>query len=172
MYTIALADDQTKTKQIHRTLLKAVVGAGSPQCATASPLPHPDQSEDELSCDGDLLVLRHDAPQTTSTYTTAVTQTTPRLLRPQSAVAPTVPDPVVAPAVVTVGLPSAQGAPLPATYPNTDGGAIQRTTQSTAGHHPNVYHLPRPVGGGLVHGAANLPSPASNAVSALFRPWN
>lgn len=38
VYTIASHEYQTKTKQVHRTLLKAVVGAGSPEGASASPL--------------------------------------------------------------------------------------------------------------------------------------
>lgn len=170
VYTIAPANDLTKTKQVHRTLLKAVVGAGALDGA-AAPLPPPldePQSEDELLCD--LFVLRHEAPRAAPIQTAAVTQTTPRLLLPQVDQGSPVPGPSVAPAAV-IDFPSGHSAIPSATYPDTSEVAVRRTARSTAGQHSNVHHLPRSAGD-LVHGAVGLPDPVSNAVSALFRPWN
>ena len=46
--------------------------------------------------------------------------------------------------------------------------ASRRNVRPTAGHHSNPYHLPQSVAGEPIYS----PSLASNAVSALYRPWN
>lgn len=43
VYSIAPTDDQTKVRHVHRTLLKAVLGAESPSGAAASDPPLPDR---------------------------------------------------------------------------------------------------------------------------------
>lgn len=169
VYTVAPIDDQTKTKQVHRTLLKAVVGASPLEGNSTSPhqsLGQP-QSKDEM---GDDLFARNEAPPVTPTHT-VVTQAGPPLLHPQSAAAPTIPDPIAVPASVIKSAPSVHGAPPPATYPNAGVGSVRRTTRPTAGQHLNIHHLPRS-SGEPARAAANVPAPASNAISALFRPWD
>ncbi|XP_041858079.1 uncharacterized protein LOC121650578 [Melanotaenia boesemani] len=58
VYTIAAENDPTKTRQVHRSLLKPVVGGDSPGGAASPALPPPrrPQVEEESSFDGDLLV--------------------------------------------------------------------------------------------------------------------
>ena len=53
VYTIAPRDDPTRARQVHRFLLKAVLGVSSPGSARVSfpSPPAPPQSEDVLSCD-------------------------------------------------------------------------------------------------------------------------
>ncbi|KAK1878636.1 Envelopment polyprotein [Dissostichus eleginoides] len=48
--------------------------------------------------------------------------------------------------------------------------ALRRTVRSTAGHHSNVHHLPRP-SGPQDDAASELARPVSNAQSVVFRPW-
>ena len=82
VYTIAPWGDPTRARQVHRTLLKAVVGVDPPSStAVSSPAEQP-QSEDELSCNGDLLFLRPEHPLATPHQALAVTQTTLLLLLP------------------------------------------------------------------------------------------
>lgn len=150
-------------RRVHRTLLKAVVGAGSAQGMSALPSPPPSQpqSEEELSdCE---LYLRQDALPATATHTDATRVASPSQL-PQSANPPSVS--MASPTTLTARFPPAHVAP-PATSTYPGEGSVRRTTRSTAGQHANVHHLPRPVGGPTLD-ATNLPLPASNAVSALF----
>ncbi|KAK0143575.1 hypothetical protein N1851_018314 [Merluccius polli] len=122
VYTIAPRDDPTRARQVHRSLLKAVVGVDPPGSnGTSSPPAEQPQSEDELSCDGDLLFLRPEYPLATPHQAAAVTQTTPQLLLPPSNPAPSVPPFLVDPAPVEIG-PS-----LP-----VEEVAVRRTTRSTA----------------------------------------
>ena len=162
VYTIAPRDDPTRARQVHRSLLKAVVGLDSPGGAAVSSPPPPEQSqsEDEVSGDGDWLVERPENPLPASFQAEAVTQTTPRLLVPPSDPAPSVPSSLIVPAPVvasTSSLPVARN-------------AVRRTIRLTAGHHPNVHHLQRSAGG-AGQGSVNPSVPISNAVAALFRPW-
>ena len=169
VYTIAPMDDQTKVRQVHRTLLKAVAGA-APQGSALPPCPPPldrPRSEDELPFDGDLFMLGPETPVAAPARTAVVTQTTPRLLLPPpdsaGSESPSAPSTAVAdPPSVSLAVPSA----------SYDGESeVRRSARSTAGQHTNLYHLPRPVGN-LASGAANPPGPVSNAVTALFRPWS
>ena len=162
VYTIAPRDDPTRARQVHRSLLKAVVGLDSPGGAAVSSPPPPEQSqsEDEVSGDGDWLVERPENPLPASFQAEAVTQTTPRLLVPPSDPAPSVPSSLIVPAPVvasTSSLPVARN-------------AVRRTIRLTAGHHPNVHHLPRSAGD-AGQGSVNPSVSISNAVAALFRPW-
>lgn len=168
VYTIAPVNDQTKVKQVHRSLLKAVVTVGSPVGTSAPLSPPPDQpqSEDELSCD-DLFVLRRDAPCEIPTHTVGVQQTVPRSLPQPSDSVPTVP---VVHAAGTESLLAHLASP-PATDPDNSQVTRRRTTRSTAGQHSNVYHLPRSVGNSAPIAQAP-PGPVVNAVSAFFRPWS
>lgn len=117
MYTIAPADDHTLVKQAHSSLLKARVVTDSPgRSATLLPSLDQPQSEDDLSSDGDLLVLRHEVPNAFPAQAVAVTQTTPWLLLPQTE------------------------------QPDTSLVKVWRTTWSTAGQRPNIHHLLRSMG--------------------------
>ncbi|KAK0153281.1 hypothetical protein N1851_005014 [Merluccius polli] len=103
-------------------IVNAVVGVDPPGSnGTSSPPAEQPQSEDELSCDGDLLFLRPEYPLATPHQAAAVTQTTPQLLLPPSNPAPSVPPFLVDPAPVEIG-PS-----LP-----VEEVAVRRTTRSTA----------------------------------------
>ncbi|KAL6463358.1 hypothetical protein MHYP_G00277490 [Metynnis hypsauchen] len=92
-----------------------------------------------------------------------------------SRVAATVPNPILPADSVETLLPLAQASEDTfgvTNDPNLGGTILRRTTRKTAGRHPNIHHLPRPVGGGM-EGAAVFPIPgSSNLTSALFRPWD
>ena len=98
VYTIAPKDDQSKTKTVHRTLLKAVIGVESPGCAAAS---HPallDRPVSESSCDGDLLLLVPKAtplPTLPATRAIAEAQTTPQVFCHPAGLVPTEPGPLM-----------------------------------------------------------------------------
>ncbi|CAJ1057429.1 uncharacterized protein LOC115566842 [Xyrichtys novacula] len=62
-----------------------------------------------------------------------------------TAVLRTAPLPSVPPAPLPVQPPSASAAPLPVPPSGSDGVVRRRTVRSTAGHHSNLHHLPRPV---------------------------
>ena len=169
VYTIAPMDDQTKVRQVHRTLLKAVAGA-APQGSALPPCPPPldrPRSEDELPFDGDLFMLGPETPVSAPARTAVVTQTTPRLLLPPPDSAGS--ESSSAPSTAVADPPSISLAVPSASYVAES--EVRRSARSTAGQHPNLYHLPRPVGN-LASGAANPPGPVSNAVTALFRPWS
>lgn len=83
--TVAPIDDPTKARQVNWTLLKAMVEA-DPVGGTSAPLPPTSGqplSEDELSCDGNLLVLGHGAPPAAPIQTTTPLTTNPQLLPAQ-----------------------------------------------------------------------------------------
>lgn len=164
VYTVAPADDQTKVRHVHRTLLKAVVGAGSTEQVTVCHSPPPDrpQSEDELSCHGDLFEVQ-ERPQAADSARSTSAGTLPHPL-----LSPTLCSPA-APVVVTDSPP----APLTDSVmagPSTSQEAMRRSTRSTAGQHSNIHHLPRSIGG-MASGGAATTSTTSNAVAAHFRPW-
>ncbi|KAK1883834.1 putative cell division protein WhiA [Dissostichus eleginoides] len=54
--------------------------------------------------------------------------------------------------------------------PSTSQQALRQTVRSTAGHHSNVHHLPRP-SGPQDDAASALARPVSNTQSVVFRPW-
>ncbi|KAK9515992.1 hypothetical protein VZT92_026587 [Zoarces viviparus] len=170
VYTIAPVDDHSKTKQVHRNRLKAVVGADSPgRGSTSSPCSIDGPcSEDESSSDGDLWMLqqqecRRAMPILTSARPTAATQPTLGLLPPPF-------DPV-APAIARTNQPSASWAGPPPSQHDGGDAAVRRTLRSTAGQHSNVHHLPRSVEI-IADRSANPPGPVSNAMFAVFRPWS
>jgi len=172
VYTIAPANDLTKTKRVHRALLKAVVGTHSPEDVPVPLSIPPDspQSDGELSFDGDLWVSRNEALNPPSTRSAVVTQETPWLLFPPSDEASIEAGPSVALAAMPE-LPSSRLAIPPDTCPDSSAVTLRRNARSTAGQHPNVHHLPRALGE-LVPVAENSPGPVSNSVSVIFRPWN
>lgn len=171
VYTIAPMDDQTKVRQVHRTLMKAVAGAAPQSGALTIGSPPLDQpsSEEEFSCDGDLFVLEPEVSIAVPACTAAVAPTTSRLLFPSSDSASAGPGPSGVSSTGTADLPSVS-LTVPSTgYPSDSG--VRRSTRSTAGHHPNLHHLPRAVGHSAV-GATNPSDLVSNAVVAIFRPWS
>lgn len=163
VYTIAPTSDQTKVRQVHRTQLKPVARAalqGGAVSPCSPPLDHP-PSEDELSYDGDLFVLGPGTPIAAPARSAVVTQTTPRLLLPP-------PDPIDPGSSNTSSAAIAEVPVVPLVGPSTSHpgeGVVRRSARSTAGQHPNVHHLPRPVWG-------SAPAPVSSAVTAFYRPWD
>ena len=173
VYTIAPKDDQSKIKHVHRTLLKAVIGGESPGHVVASHPSPPDRPVSESSCDGDLLFLVPEAaslPTLPATRAVAETQTTPRLPHHQANLIPTVPGPSMSPVVISVQ-PSASRVIPSTSSSDTTNLPLRRSARPTAGQHPNVHRIPRPVGD-LAVGAANSQGSVSHAVTALFRPWS
>lgn len=59
------------------------------------------------------------------------------------------------------------GRPVPSLHAVTQP-SLRWTACSTAGQHSNLYHLPQ----GVASGTVCSTRPASQAVSAFFRPWN
>lgn len=175
VYSIAPRDDPSKVKHVHRTLLKAVIGAESPGCAAANnqPLLHgPVSDDDELSCDGDLLVTVPEASGSTlpATRVVAETQTTPQVSHQPADLVPIEPGPSMRP-VIAPAQPSTPLVTPSTSSSDTSNMAPRRSARSTAGQHSNVHRIPRPVGD-LALGAANFQGSASHAVTALFRPWS
>ena len=171
VYTIVPVDNPTKIRQVHRKMLKAVVGVDPPGCAPPHDPPPVEEpvAENDDSFEYDLLVLRPQPPVASAvrhdTSSTAVTQA-----RPQRPVLPSDPDPQVGVPLSAprTGARNLDAAP-PVSCPGPSDLAPRRTMRSTAGHHSNVHHVPRPAG--QVE-AAGPPAPVSHAVSALFRPWS
>lgn len=161
VYTIAPVDDHTRVRHVHRTLLKAVVGAGSPNRNTVghSSLPRGPPSEDQMSFDGDLFMVQ-ESPleagpvQPTSPELLLEPDPFPTLDVPE---APVAVDPLLVPPADPVG-------------PGPSQGITRRTARSTAGQHSNIHHLPRSAGG-VAAGGAGSTNPMSSVISAHFRPW-
>lgn len=84
VYTTGPVDDPTKARQVHRSMLKDVVGVDSLGCAHAHNSPTTEQlpSEDKCSFGYGLLVLGQQAPVVNvvapSTILVATTQTDPK----------------------------------------------------------------------------------------------
>lgn len=173
VYTIAPLGDQTKAKHVHRSLLKAVIGAGSPGYTSDPLAPPSDQPhfEDEVPNDGSWFVLRYGAPSVIPNPTAAVPQTTPHGLHSQTGPPLVGSVPPVSPVAVAANEPSVRLEVPATTQSGTEEVTLRRTLRSTAGHHSNVNHLPRSVGE-RAQAVANPPEPVSNAVTAIFRPWN
>lgn len=151
VYSIVPVDDETKVRQVHRTMLKAVVGVDSPGHASSpylSPRGEP-PPEEEPSFEYDLLVLDQ-RPLVASSTMPSTRPTT-------SQVSSSIPAPG-----------SSSCRPL-LSCPDSSNIGPRRTARQTAGQHSNMHHLPRPAGD--VH-AANPSAPVSNSVSVLFRPWS
>lgn len=151
VYTIVPVDDETKARQVHRTMLKAVIGVDSPRHASSHNLSPRDEPppEEEPSFEYDLFVLDQQ-PSVANSATPAAGPTTSQV--PSSFPAP-----------------GASSCPPLVTCPDSSNMGPRRTLRQTAGQHPNVHHLPRPAGEAQ---AANPPTSLSNSVSALFRPWS
>ncbi|XP_056314361.1 retrovirus-related Pol polyprotein from transposon 412 [Danio aesculapii] len=152
VYTIAPVADLSKTKHVHRSLLKAQLGQDRPPS-----LPEPARGEcmqplDE-ECDGDLLVLVPETPELRGRS------------RSQGAVPP-VPRVVdeVLEGPATVG--TLQPEVVPADPVRAAETVVRRTGRSTAGQHSNLHPLPRAVGIGTVS------SIVSNSFGTFFRPWS
>lgn len=182
VYTVAPVDDLTKVKRVHRTQLKAVVGMAPPSSIPASPSTPPDQlgAQDESS-EEDLMAVVRGTPAPPAGPLVREAQPAPAVAPPAAAAVPLplfhsaplavsppgssvttvrrAAQPALAPpAEAAVPLPPTHSAPLTVSPSRTDEIATRRTARSTAGHHSNPHHLPRPA--------------QSNAVSAFFRPWH
>lgn len=173
VYTIAPIQDQSKAKQVHRTLLKAAVGVDPPGDGAAPSSPPTDQpsSEDELLREGELWVLVQDAPQVTHSGAAEAAVATPQPLPTQIESVCRAPDHATTSVVVTSDLPSAHFVVSPTSNSDDSTLSVRRTARSTAGQHSNVHRLPRSVGE-VARGPVNPPAPVLNAVSAFFRPWS
>lgn len=146
VYTIVPADDETRVKRVHCTMLKAVEKDALGHVSPHGLLPQEESPpEEEPSFEYDLLVLCQPSSGTVPARS---------LDRPTTS---QVPPPV----------PADEPSSLLVTGPGNM--SPRRTPHQTAGQHSNVHHLPRPVGD--VH-VANPSVFASNSVSAFFRPWS
>lgn len=173
VYTIAPKDDQSNTKNVHRTPLKAVIGVEPPGCAAASHPAPPDRPVSESSGDGDLLLLVPEAaPLSTLPATRAIAeaQTTPQVPRHLADLVPTEPGPSM-PSVIAPAQPAAPLVIPSTSSSDTSNMAPRRSARSTAGQHSNVHRIPRPVGD-LALGAVNSQGSVSHAVIAFYRPWS
>lgn len=127
VYTIAPVNDNSRTRQVHHTLLKAAIGVDSPNGAPVLFSPTDQQQEDESSCDRDLFVLRHQATGGTPIQTAAITQTNPWLLPPQFDPIHIVSGPSSAPTTVAGDLPSVVLAVPPAACSDQSGSMTHGT---------------------------------------------
>lgn len=149
VYTIAPADDETRVRRVHRTMLKAIIGQDPPGNTSLHDLPLHEESppEEEPSLEYDLLVLGQPSSGTVpaeSPVGPTTSEVPPSVLTDQSS------------SLVRVSDPGNMGP--------------RRTTRQTAGQHSNMHHLPRAVGD--VHVVTPSIS-ASNLVTAVFfRPWS
>lgn len=151
VYTIAPVDDETKGRQVHRTMLKAVVGVDSPRPASShnsSPRDEP-SPEEEPPFEYDLLVLDQRPFVANSAIPSA--------------------GPIMSQGPSSIPNPGASSCSPLVTCPDSSNMGPRRTPRQTAGQHPNVHRLPRPAGEAQV---ANPSASVSNSVSALFRPWS
>lgn len=166
VYTIDPVENPTQVRHIHRLMLKAVVSVDSPASAPAQDSPPGEEPVSEAcSFDYDLAVFGQQPAGVASTSSSAPSESavqvpvsTSTSARDCSQRGPP-----------TVSRPKASKSRFvsPVLAPNSSPVALRCTARSTAGHHSNVHHLPRPAGG--VSGA---PAPMSSAVVALFRPWS
>lgn len=177
VYTIAPVDDPTRTKRVHRTMLKAVVGMDSPGDTSSPPLSSEGPpSEDSCSFDYDLVAFGPQpsagSPDPLPTGSIALTQSLPQAPALPASVPPEGNMPVTSSAGVLLPLAPPGGASIshigsPASHAGPSHEAPRRTARSTAGHHTNVHRLPRPV-----EVRAVAPPAVSNAVQVIFRPWS
>lgn len=178
VYTIALMDELSKVKHVHSSLLKARIQRGSlNQNPNDSPLSGKAlPSEDELD-ECDLLALVPEVPQ-------ACLSMPPRLaLRDSVLMVESAPQSGLAPSGSVTGVSAASGhlcsgdrslppvsVAVSTDLPVPDLAALRRTTRTTAGQHPNIYHLPRAVGDATSE-AMSSSEAASSGISVLYRPW-
>ncbi|XP_058468550.1 uncharacterized protein LOC131443163 [Solea solea] len=160
VYTVAPEDDPAKIKRVHRTLLKAIVGRaalGDNPAPLPIPLGCPAVSESS-SDDEDLMAVVRDPLLPPAEHSAGGAQPAPA---PVTLVASTVP---LHPVLLTSSV-----APLAVPHSGNDEVVRRRTTRSTAGHHSNLHHLPRPANEVAQAGPSAV---QSSAVSAFFRPWS
>lgn len=150
VYSIAPVDNMTKVRTVHRSLLKPVVGGDFPVAVPVSESLSSDPvSEEEASYSEDLFLRREAQP---ALPVNASSQSQPNTTGTQ-------PPPVASGSLPLV--PSSRQSREP---------PVRRTTRSTAGQHPNIYHLPQPAMG-VTRRVASSSDHQSNSVSVLFRPW-
>lgn len=160
VYTVAPVHDPNKTRQVHRSLLKAVVEAISPGLvdpAETPPsvlLPLSSSVEPEPCDELDLMALQPNVPGSvlgpasaaSSGATPPASQAScePQEEAPSEEAFGTLPSQGVIgppPVIVVTSLPA---------HPDTndlESRIVRRTSRLTAGQHSNVHHLPRSVGG-------------------------
>ena len=148
VYTVAPVNDLDHPKNVHRNMLKAVVqpeAAASPVRLPPPWAPAMEEGDSSSEDDFGLLITRTTALRPTATP--GVADTTPPAEPPADRSGTGQP---VGPSLSTSPIPesSCQPAQLsPTDQPGTSQQALRRTARSTAGHHPNVHHLPRATGG-------------------------
>ncbi|XP_035989238.1 uncharacterized protein LOC118561320 [Fundulus heteroclitus] len=157
VYTIVPLDDQTKVRQVHRTMLKPVVGVVPPDHISPHNLPPVEKglSEDSGPFDYDLFVCEQQPLVVASALPSGrlLPQTPSQELGP-----PSEPAASIEPST-SLAVPSTSCA---------DPMALRHSKRPIAGQHTNVHHLPRPAGD--IHPGGS--SASLSTVSALFRPWN
>uniref|UniRef100_A0A3B3IF94 Gypsy retrotransposon integrase-like protein 1 n=1 Tax=Oryzias latipes TaxID=8090 RepID=A0A3B3IF94_ORYLA len=155
VYTISPRDEPCTPRQVHRSLLKAVVRRGPDKELAGCPPSQPPQSsfsqEDPIE-NGDWFVLREDRTSE------AVEDNQPELHLGQ--VAPVFSEADSAAAAV----PCASGVTLQADRDRSSV-PVRRTSRPTAGQHSNPHRLPRAVG------EEQSSSSVSISSAVAFRPW-
>lgn len=152
VYSIALPDNLTRVRRVHRTMLKPVPDV-LPPCTSPCVGPESLQSENVGNEEMEGQWIRVSQPEENPTATA-----------PSLAVSP----PSHTESVVGLLHPDGLS---PAGVEALDGGetSLRRSARETAGRHSNPHHLPRAVGNGA-RGAATFSS-QSVGVVAVFRPW-
>lgn len=172
VYTIAPVENLSKVKRVHRSLLKTRVRRDPPVIPADDPgVVEVPPSEGSPLEEVDLWVLVPGTPQGVGGLTLRDPVPSPALVtrcltENIDSIAPAAPGP---PGVVPPDLESVRE-PSPVDQPGNSGLALRRTRRVNAGHHSNRHHLPHAVEAG--RGGVSMVAPASNAVSALFRPWH
>uniref|UniRef100_A0A3B3H3G3 Gypsy retrotransposon integrase-like protein 1 n=1 Tax=Oryzias latipes TaxID=8090 RepID=A0A3B3H3G3_ORYLA len=148
VYTIAPQHDPSKIKRVHRTLLKAFLGAQRQIFLPRSPPPPQVLVDPDDSADEDLFLQLEDPGRPVGFGN--------------------------GPSVSREGATKSQAGPsrVEAVSPCPSGAdgvqqVVRRTTRSTAGYHSNIHRFPRAAGG---RNAGDMKQNAN--VSALFRPWS
>uniref|UniRef100_A0A671VB87 Gypsy retrotransposon integrase-like protein 1 n=1 Tax=Sparus aurata TaxID=8175 RepID=A0A671VB87_SPAAU len=194
VYTVAPEDDPAKVKRVHRTLLKAIVGMAA---SGDNPAPLPiilgrRAVSESSSDDEDLMAVVRDPLFPPADHSAGEAQLAPASATPVASTVPLHPAllgssvspssgsndtaalravtlPSALPVHSTARSPSLSTAPLAVPQSGNDEAVRRRTTRSTAGHHSNLHHLPRPASEVAQAGPSAV---QSSAVSAFFRPWS
>uniref|UniRef100_A0A9J7X1E4 Gypsy retrotransposon integrase-like protein 1 n=1 Tax=Cyprinus carpio carpio TaxID=630221 RepID=A0A9J7X1E4_CYPCA len=166
VYTIAPVDDLTKTRNVHRSLVKSRVCKDTVVVDCGSPLHDPVVDTSSLD-EVDLLAVVHERDQ-------FAVEPEPRGLAPEMGLGPqewidtTGPVPVIGPGQLCPegGTASTPG-PRPEGLARADEVVLRRMRRVTAGLHPNRHHLPRSVG---EMGEVSLQQ--IKGITGIFRPWD